>query len=107
MSSGRDRKRKDNSSSSSNPSPSKSPRVSVESAAHEPSQNEGTLSIHDEETLFLLSPSSMEYANRKSISPLSRFPTPASQVVIENQTIFSSDSIHENYFFQSITFRSI
>ena len=95
MSSGRDRKRKDDSSSSSNPSPSKSPRVSVESAAHEPFQNEETLSIHDEETLPLLSPSSMENANRKSISPLSRFPTPASQVVIENQTIFSSVSLYK------------
>jgi len=81
MSSGRDRKRKDNSSFSSNPSPSKSPRVTVETAAHEPFQNEETLSIHD--------------ANRKSISPLSRFPTPASQVVNENQKFFSSVSLYK------------
>jgi len=84
MSSGRDRKRQQDSSSSSNLPPTKCPHVDC--PVHE-SSNENALSIHDEERSSSSCSSmhnmeTVESERRVVISPLARFPTPASQVVV-------------------------
>lgn len=79
MSSEQERKR---STSSSTSFPSKSPRVNAESNANESCRNEEVLSILNADTLDSSSSSSMDNTNRISPSPLVRFPTHASQVII-------------------------